>query len=349
MVIRMLMNLDDIINSFKRRVDDLARYWDAVSSSPDHMGTDEEEIKQLKKKLDIVQEQNAAIMIDLEHIKKILVLDEFAPNNLFTLLNTGADQLQVPTTPLLEHHRPPNTPQSESSQSQQRHSIKRFSHHFHHQLSAPPLRQPSHTMSELPMSFNTTLDRAPLRKPDTDPSFVMPVQLEAGPEQMSSDEGVVPGYDFEPNDRDISPRDTSHQFVVESGSSSMLKREGLRDIPVMDSQEIENYDLQIIDNPRSVAEVYHEYENSLKSQIEEFERLFGKGQLSKLPKIRTYQRRRALVTEIDKYATSYNKTTHEAIEFFEKVRIAKKRTVPGLYNNLGKILKELGESNMDNP
>ena len=125
------MNLDDIINSFKRRVDDLARYWDAVSSSPDHMGTDEEEIKQLKKKLDIVQEQNAAIMIDLEHIKKILVLDEFAPNNLFTLLNTGADQLQVPTTPLLEHHRPPNTPQSESSQSQQRHSIKRFSHHFH--------------------------------------------------------------------------------------------------------------------------------------------------------------------------------------------------------------------------
>lgn len=344
------MNLDDILNSFTKRVDDLARYWDAFSSSPDFMRTDEEEITTLKKKLDSVQEQNAAIMIDLEHIKKILALDEFAPNNLFTLLNTGADQLQVPSTPFIEHYRPPNTPQSEGSQSYQHQSIsKRLSHQFaHHLSSAPPLRQPSHTMSELP--FGSALENPPLRKQGTEPSFIMPVHLEAkdSAEPLSGDEAMVGGYSLEGNEKEISPRDTSgHHFMVESGSSSMLNRDPVRDLPVIDSKEIENYDLQIIDNPRSVAEVYHEYETSLKSQIEEFERLFGKGQLSKLPKIRTYQRRRALVTEIDKYATTYNKSTHDAIEFFERVRKARKRTVPGLYNNLGKILKELGESHME--
>lgn len=344
------MNLDDIINSFKKRVDDLARYWDAVSPSPEHMVADEEEIKQLKKKLDMVQEQNAAIMIDLEHIKKILVLDEYAPNNLFTLLNTSADQLQVPSTPLVERHRPPNTPQSETSQSQRRHSIsKRFTHQFHHQLSAPPLRQPTHYNALSEMPFTSSIEHAPLRKHETEPSFLIPAQLEAqgSAEQISSDEGMVAGYDFDSNEREVSPRDTGQNFLAESGPSSLLSQEGLRDIPVVDSQEIENYDLQIIDNPRSVAEVYHEYETSLKSQIEDFERLFGKGQLSKLPKIRTYQRRRALVTEIDKYATTYDKSTQEAIEFFEQVRKMKRRTVPGLYNNLGKILRELGEPNLD--
>lgn len=347
----MLMNLDDITKSFKNRVDKLAEDWDALNASPAHLGADEDELKLLKRKLDMVQEQNAAIMIDLDYMKRILAVEEYSPSNPFTLLSTGSDSLHVPAAPSLDIQRPPSTPQSEPTPRRHRNSLSaRSSHILYHQLAGFPLQSQGPGVGAIDdpaAAANLETDLRAFRKPLIIPSGVAgaPMEQQVSGELVQNVGMTIPGYeDIHQQEKPISPKDTTQQMLLEEVHSE----EAMPTITGADLNDIEQYDLKIIDNPRSVAEVYHEYATSLKAQIEEFERLFGKGQLSKLPKIRTYQRRRALVTEIDKYATTYNKSTHEAIEFFEKVRKSKKRTVPGLYNNLHRILKELEESGFGN-
>lgn len=341
----MLMNLDDLMKSFKNRVDRLARDWDAINSSPNHLGANDEELKLFKMKLDMVQEQNAAIMVDLDYIKKILVLDEYAPSNPFTLLSTNSDNLHVPTTPAAELQRPPSTPQSEPTPHRHR---NRSSFLLPHQLAGLPTQQPSiGNIGDLPMASSLESELKAFRRPLIVPASAgsVPMEPQSSEELVQNAEMPIPTYkNLHPPERALSPKDTTSHTILFGKS----REEPVGNVGLAESHEIEQFDLKVIDNPRSVGDVYHEYTTSLKSQIEEFERRFGKGQLNKLPKIRTYQRRRALVTEIDKYATTYNKSTHEAIEFFEKVRKTKKRTVPGLYNNLGKILKELEGTDLNN-
>lgn len=86
--------------------------------------------------------------------------------------------------------------------------------------------------------------------------------------------------------------------------------------------------------------MYYEYEHQLRPQILEFEKRYGKGQISRLPKVRTYQRRRALINEIEKFARREGKSIEEAVQYFEEIRTQNKKTVPWLYNNLNRILQK---------
>ncbi|KAH3899390.1 uncharacterized protein SCDLUD_004833 [Saccharomycodes ludwigii] len=123
-----------------------------------------------------------------------------------------------------------------------------------------------------------------------------------------------------------------------SPNSTLYKRR--KEISDKHSSEIENFNLAMKEAPESVSEVYYEYENKLKKQVQDFEKKYGKGQLSRISKIRTLQRRGALTSEINKYALSQNITTEQAIAFFQNIIVEKNKSVPWLYSNLAKVLNE---------
>ena len=108
-----------------------------------------------------------------------------------------------------------------------------------------------------------------------------------------------------------------------------------------DSSCVKSFDLNMLDTPRNIFQLYDDFSNNLKYQIMDFERTFGKGQLSKLNKIRTYQRRRALISEIDRFSAQFSVEIRETIGIFEKFRQKRGKSVPWLYNNLAKVIDEI--------
>ncbi|AET41190.1 transcription activator GCR1-like domain-containing protein Ecym_7364 [Eremothecium cymbalariae DBVPG len=326
----MNMNLDDIIESFKSRVNRLSQDWDTLISTS--LNTPEEELKLLKAKLDLVQEQNSAIIVDLDQIKKVLNLDDDASNNVFTLLNTAGDGLSDAATSALaanemvaaaisehhgqvhhhhhhhhpHHHQPPNTPQSETSSN---------SNHATAGLDIASL------------AFDQDIQALKRRRTSSECSTGVSI-AKVGIEEDEEDVVTIQ------KDRNAAALGHLQQRQPHRHISTR------RALPASHLQEIEDYELQMIDSPKDVNELYREFDTSLKLQIMEFEKRYGKGQLSRIPKIRTYQRRRALVSEIDRYARFTNKSTEEAIQFFDTIRVEKNKTVAWLYNNLGKILAE---------
>lgn len=335
-----IMNLDEIIESFKLRVNKLSQDWDALTSVT--LGTPEDELKLLKAKLDLVQEQNSAIIVDLDHIKKVLNLDDDASNNVFTLLGSAGDGLSdaaniaanavAAATASMDHHHhhhhhhhPPNTPQSETASQ----------HHLHsHGLDVA-------SISSLATSLDSDLHTLKKRRTSGFEKGNNSEQLGGtdctSKKQHNSVEVVHNGSTASVT---AASTDTAAMPTVNGSHIHHNHISARRTLPPAHIQEIEDYELQMIDNPKSVAELYDEFDNSLKLQILEFEKKFGKGQLSRIPKIRTYQRRRALVSEIDKYARFTNKSTEDAIHFFENIRNEKNKTVAWLYNNLGRVLAE---------
>lgn len=109
-----------------------------------------------------------------------------------------------------------------------------------------------------------------------------------------------------------------------------------------DSGITNNYLLVMTDCPKSVHDLYHEFYTDTKLQILHFEERHGAGQLSKLPKLRTYQRRSALMNAINRYAKGKNLSIDKAIEFFQSIVNENDKTIPWLYNNLAKILEQYG-------
>lgn len=121
-------------------------------------------------------------------------------------------------------------------------------------------------------------------------------------------------------------------------------------IPLKDStsQNIEDFNYSIdkfefvmLDTPKTVVELYADYENNIRNQVALFERLFGKGQMSKINNIRTYQRRRALVCEIQNFSRDFDISIPETLELFESYRLSRSKSVAWLYNNLTKVLPDL--------
>lgn len=104
---------------------------------------------------------------------------------------------------------------------------------------------------------------------------------------------------------------------------------------------IKNFELNMIETPKNIHQLYDDFDKNLRHQIKEFETTFGKGQLSKLNKIRTYQRRRALICEIEKFSKIFSVDLNHAMEFFDNFRKSRGKTVPWLYNNLAKIVEEV--------
>ncbi|AMD18686.1 HBL216Wp [Eremothecium sinecaudum] len=320
------MNLDDIIESFKSRVNRLSQDWDTLISTT--LSTPEEQLKLLKAKLDLVQEQNSAIIVDLDQIKKVLNLDDDASNNVFTLLNTAGDGLSDAATSALAAN------EMVAAAINEHHGQVHHHHHQHHHHQQPPNTPQSETSSNsnhatagldiATLAFEQDIHALKRRRTSSDCSPGVPIA------KVGIDE----------DDEDVTMQKDR------SGTLGHLQRQPYRHIstrralPASHLQEIEDYELQMIDSPKDVNELYREFDTSLKLQIMEFEKRYGKGQLSRIPKIRTYQRRRALVSEIDRYARFTNKSTEEAIQFFDDIRVDKNKTVAWLYNNLGKILAE---------
>ena len=109
-----------------------------------------------------------------------------------------------------------------------------------------------------------------------------------------------------------------------------------------DISNFDNYQLVMSDCPKSVHDLYQEFYTDTKVQIMHFEEKYGVGQLSKLPKLRTYQRRNALVNAINKYAKGKGIGIDEAIDHFQGIVNENEKTIPWLYNNLAKILERYG-------
>ena len=107
---------------------------------------------------------------------------------------------------------------------------------------------------------------------------------------------------------------------------------------------VENYQLVMTDCPKSVHDLYQEFYTDTKLQILHFEQKFGVGQLSKLPKLRTYQRRSALINAINKYAKYNLLDIEHAIDYFQTIVDDNDKTIPWLYNNLAKIMEQYGIS-----
>lgn len=310
------MTLDEIIDSFKLRVNRLSQDWDTLTTN--ELTLPQDQLELLKTKLDLVQEQNSTIIVDLDHIKKVLNLDDDASNNVFTLLSTTGDSLHEESINLKNmtdpnnNHASPNTPQSEVSST------------FNIQSNA---LNPHDVPPDLDVASISTLTES-LDHEITN-------SLKRTKHNENDDELDIEEFK--------SPKKRKKKGIYFHGPLSAAKPNGnftRRPIPQHHLQEIEDYHLKMIDCPKSVYELYNEFHKSLKLQILEFEKRFGTGQMSKIPKIRTYQRRKALVSEIDRYSRFSNKPTDEAIQFFESIRLAKGKTVAWLYNNLGRILEE---------
>lgn len=129
----------------------------------------------------------------------------------------------------------------------------------------------------------------------------------------------------------------SRYKVAKSQHSSKIRPLGAKDL-----NNVENYHLIMTDCPKSVHDLYHEFYTDTKLQILHFGEKHGAGQLSKLPKLRTYQRRSALVNAINKYAKGKNITVEQSIEHFQGIVEENDKTIPWLYNNLAKILEQYG-------
>ncbi|SCU86740.1 LAMI_0D03422g1_1 [Lachancea mirantina] len=321
------MDLEDIIESFKSRVNKLSQDWEALSIAFEDASTPDEEVNYFKARLELVQEQNSAIIVNLDQMKQHMNLDDGASNNVFNLLAASSNVF-------VKHPQESNRKSSKTV--------------------IPPLYSKTE-VSEKPSPEGSTVRCGASQEVAKEDRIA---ENEASDNNEGNDTTVedqengeyAPSSDYS-FARCFSPRDKAPGVNV-------LQMKPFRNITNMNrgnvsfygsmetksrfsrDREIEAYGLKMAETPRSVAELYREFDDSLRIQIMEFEKKFGKGQLSRIPKIRTYQRRRALVSEIDKYARFSRKSTPDAIQFFENILQEKNKTVPWLYNNLGKVLAE---------
>ncbi|KAM3160666.1 hypothetical protein ACU8KH_04803 [Lachancea thermotolerans] len=355
------MNLDEVVNSFKNRVDQLSRDWDAIKSS--FVGSQDEELKQLKVKFDLIQEQNSVILIDLYQLKKFLNLEDNNYNNVFsTVLDSPAGALHFPTASseryaenavpatsgvtylgsveqprIHETQSALRTQQlysSASSKIQEKHPVHLHSlwSEIHSPLINDEISYWKKTRSPMsPQLFSHLRQQNP--KPtindENDATEYLGLSKLIGVETPSKN-----------------PREKTHGKLQMKPLNSSLLKSGQTPCSARhlryakDAKDISAYVLKMSGNPKTVGDMYYEYEHQLRPQILEFEKRYGKGQISRLPKVRTYQRRRALINEIEKFARREGKSIEEAVQYFEEIRTQNKKTVPWLYNNLNRILQK---------
>jgi hypothetical protein len=120
-----------------------------------------------------------------------------------------------------------------------------------------------------------------------------------------------------------------------TGNGSRLQRSSTR----QGEYDAENYDLIIHNDFNKVEDIYYEYYNSLKPQVERVQKAY------KIKKIRKYQKIKALAVRVDRYKELKGCSLGESFEFFDNLRIAEdntKRSIAWLYNTLPDVLKKLG-------
>ncbi|SMN18473.1 similar to Torulaspora delbrueckii TDEL_0E03490 hypothetical protein [Maudiozyma saulgeensis] len=286
------MNIEEVINSFKTIVNQIAEEWDTIMKLP--IFSDSDIIERLEEKLDVVQRQNYSIIIDLNNIKRELHLDKKEENIIFC--NQTNDEKNE-TTNIIS-----SSGQFLESSPMSPHSIAAVSQYL--QISEDEAEK---FMSNIPLSHEMSY---PENFEEENDENIYNLQSEPPCEEIILEQTVP----------------VSENNKKEQGNGPIA---------------VKRFDLNMIEAPKTIKQLYDDFDKNLKYQIKDFENQFGKGQLSKLNKIRTYQRRRALISEIEKFSTMFSIDIRKAIDIFEKYRTLRGRTVPFLYNNLASVVMEI--------
>ncbi|CCF58149.1 hypothetical protein KAFR_0D05020 [Kazachstania africana CBS 2517] len=106
----------------------------------------------------------------------------------------------------------------------------------------------------------------------------------------------------------------------------------------------DTFEIPMIENPKTVHELYYDFQNCVKETVRELKEKYGKSYFRKATNIRSYQRRRALVSEIQKLSEEYDIDIEEALQCFEELRKENYKTVPWLYSNLLTVVHDVRES-----
>ncbi|CEP62041.1 transcription activator GCR1-like domain-containing protein LALA0_S04e06414g [Lachancea lanzarotensis] len=339
------MSFDSIIESVKVRIDSLTRDWNELNAATAETSNDE--LKQLEDKLNLVQEQNTVIILELGRIKKLLSIEEDKANNLFSaVVDTSGNALNLPGCTDNTFVITPNN------------KVERKGSEWLPSIGSQKLPRPGSTIERLTDSNHdfSPLNRYPL-------AFNVQSFLNHSPSPWKrSLEAESPAESRKRIRKEEEPVTDENEYsdyrklqnlhLVESPSGKPIVKPQLRPLLASNVQKMDN--VKIIKSqvdmkdfkflmsaaPPSIPAMYQEYEFVLRPQILDFEQKFGKGQLSKLPQVRTYQRRRALACEIGKYATRNGISIEEAVQYFENIRVRNNKTVAWIYNNLTDILEQ---------
>ncbi|SCU86918.1 LAME_0D08108g1_1 [Lachancea meyersii CBS 8951] len=338
------MSLDQIIDSVKVRIDSLAREWNRLSSATAETSNDE--MRLLKEKVSLVQEQNTVIIVELNSIKRLLSIEEDKTNNLFSaVVDTSGGALKLPVSTdnaiVITPSDKPRRKGTEWLPSIDRQRLPRPDSDIER------LTGVNHDFSPLnkyPLAFSvhSFLNHSPSPwKRNLESLSPAECRKRSRPDDSAGDENEFTEY-----------QRIQNLHIVESSSGKPIVKPQLRPLLPSNVQNIAKFksrkqhinikDFKFVmsSSPATISDMYQEYELVLRPQILDFEQRYGKGQLSKLPQVRTYQRRRALACEIGKYATRHDITIEESIQHFENIRIRNDKTVAWIYNNLTSILEQ---------
>lgn len=348
------MSTGDIIKSIETRIDDLSKDLQAAADSITL--TSLREVELLKVKFDMMQERNSAIIMDLNHLARAFKLEDDASNNVFSaVLESPAGALQFssigdkPQVRAFGLHTATHHP-SELSASAISPSLDLVQDFVNHGAGT----QNQHLSLSLRMN-------APLSKQLNSPSLHEEVTTWKTHPTISprmSGERRHCEVRYIGNNENELPRISRRRDELYTDTPSKLPRvrapapavcspwekQNATDTKKLqylkDWVDISEFTLQMSNQPTTVFALYSEFETSLGPQMLEYEKRYGKGQSSRLPRIRTFQRRRALVSEIDKFSRRTGRPIEEAIAYFELIRTRNRRSVAWLYNNLTRIMKE---------
>ncbi|KAG0669430.1 hypothetical protein C6P45_003783 [Maudiozyma exigua] len=289
------MSIQELIDSFKGRVDQISEEWENIMKFP--VFSEGDMIARLEDKLDIVQQQNYSIIIDLDNIKRELHLDKNEENIIFCNKNG------------LEVNETTNMVSSSGN----------------HLESSPMSPSSAVTVSQYLQISEDDAEKILSTFPPTED---MSLNEEYNQKEVDDIEEQIYNLASEPTFEQSFLQERTH-------SECNIKPEKCGAV------EVKRFDLNMIEAPKSINQLYDDFDKNLKYQIKDFENQFGKGQLSKLNKIRTYQRRRALISEIEKFSKLFSLDIRRAIDIFESYRTVRGKTVPYLYNNLAAVVLEI--------
>lgn len=289
------MSIQELIDSFKGRVDQISEEWENIMKFP--VFSDGDKIARLEDKLDIVQQQNYSIIIDLDNIKRELHLDKNEENIIFCNKN-GLEVNETTNMVSSSGNLLESSPMSPSSAV----TVSQY------------LQISEDDAEKILSTFPTTED--------------MSLNEENNQKEVDDIEEQIYNLASEPTFEQSILQERTH-------SESNIKPDKCGSV------EVKRFDLNMIEAPKSINQLYDDFDKNLKYQIKDFENQFGKGQLSKLNKIRTYQRRRALISEIEKFSKLFSLDIRKAIDIFESYRTVRGKTVPYLYNNLAAVVLEI--------
>jgi hypothetical protein len=287
------------------------------------------------------QAQTAQITNPAQSALALPLADSFLPTNGIT--STGADQRSQHATQHQEQQQSQQQAQQQQhnahSQHQQQHSQQQTHHHHQSQANGVldgALAETSTNSGMLRFINNQYVDddqnlnnqASGSNNPNSRIDFVF---MDPSANRSRHYRSNSANFQDASGDEDNSPMSQ----MTPPQSNSRLQKSTTR----QGEYSAENYDLIIHNDFNKVEDIYYEYYNSLKPQVERVQKAY------KIKKIRKYQKIKALAVRIDRYKEVKGCSLAESFQFFDNLRLAEdntKRSIAWLYNTLPDILKKIG-------